>query len=159
MNSATHAMSVRETSVWASLATTVLIYVVFFAATVSGAVRGSDQIGLLIGLVIAQIVALIGFQILLALLRGVEKPDERDTLIELRSFRYGYVVLSFGVATVTLAYIAWGGIAAEPDAASAGVSPPTVALVGNAILLCFVAAEIAKSATQVILYRRGVGGL
>ena len=47
------------------------------------------------------------------------------------------------------------GVAGEPEAAAAGVAPPGVALVGNAILLCFVLAEIAKSGTQLVLYRKG----
>lgn len=147
-------MSPREISTWASLASTLVIYAIFFASTASGAVRGSDQVGLFIALLCAQVAALVVFHIVLAALRGPERTDERDRFIELRSFRHAYVVLVTGVAFVTVGYLAWGGIAAEQEAAAAGVAPPSVALVGNAILLCFVLAEIAKSGTEVILYRR-----
>ena len=148
-------MSVQEISVIASLASTVIIYAIFFTCTASGAVHGADQIGLFIGLVTAQIVALVSIQIALAISRGTQKADERDAVIETRSFRNAYIVLTSSVSIVTIGYLLWGGIAGEPEAVAAGVAPPSVALVGNAILLCFVLAEIAKSGTQLVLYRKG----
>ena len=148
-------MSVQETSVLLSLVSTVIIYAIFFTCTASGAVQGADQVGLIIGLVIAQAVALVSIQIALAIWRGTQKADERDALIEVRSFRNAYVVLTSSVSIVTIGYLLWGGIAGEPEALAAGVAPPSVALVGNAILLCFVLAEIAKSGTQLVLYRKG----
>ena len=148
-------MSVQEMSVLATLVSTVVIYAIFFSCTASGAFQGSDQIGILIGLVIAQVVALVSIQIALAIWRGTQEADERDAAIEIRSFRNAYVVLTSSVSMVTIGYLLWGGIAGEPEAAAAGVAPPSVALVGNAILLCFVLAEIAKSGTQLVLYRKG----
>lgn len=148
-------LSRREVSIWANLALTVLLYGVFFTATATGAVRGGDQIGLLIAIVVAQVVALIAFEILLAIRAGADRPDERDAAIDLRSYRYAYWVLAFGIAWITIVYVAWAGVATVPDAAAAGLKPPSVPLVGNAVLLCFVAAEIVKGATQLILYRRG----
>ena len=99
--------------------------------------------------------ALVSIQIALAISRGTQKADERDAVIEVRSFRNAYVVLTSSVSIVTIGYLLWGGIAGEPEAVAAGVAPPSVALVGNAILLCFVLAEIAKSGTQLVLYRKG----
>ena len=148
-------MSVQEISVLASLVSTVTIYVIFFTCTASGAVQGPDQVGLFIGLVIAQIVALVSIQIALAISRGTQKADERDAFIEIRSFRNAYGVLTSSVSIVAIGYLLWGGIAGEPEAVAAGVAPPSVVLVGNAILLCFVLAEIAKSGTQLVLYRKG----
>ena len=148
-------MSAQETSVLLSLVSTVIIYAIFFTCTASGAVQGADQVGLIVGLVIAQVVALVSIQIALAIWRGTQKADERDALIEVRSFRNAYVVLTSSVSIVTIGYLLWGGIAGEPEALAAGVAPPSVALVGNAILLCFVLAEIAKSGTQLVLYRKG----
>lgn len=148
-------MSLREIGVWLSLVSTIVIAVVFFACTATGTVSGSGQIGLLIGLVIAQVTALVTIHIVLAVLRRAEQPDERDAFIELRSFRNAYFVLTFGVTMVTVGYLSWGGIASQPDAAAAGFPPPGVALLGNAVLLCFVLAEIAKAGTQLVSYRRG----
>lgn len=148
-------MSHREMSVWASLLITLAIYGTFFFSTITGAVRGADQIGLLISLVILQVVVEIVIQIALAILRRPEHADERDAAIGLRSYRNAYFVLMAGVATVTIAYVGWGGVASVPEAAAAGVRGPSVALVGNALLLCFVAAEIAHALTQVVLYRKG----
>ena len=113
--------------------------------------EGADQVGLFI----AQVVALVSIHIALAIWRGTQKADERDAVIEIRSFRNAYVVLTSSVSMVTIGYLLWGGIASEPEAVAAGVAPPSVALVGNAILLCFVLAEIAKSGTQLVLYRKG----
>jgi hypothetical protein len=76
-------------------------------------------------------------------------------LIELRSFRLASIVLTSGAACLTSGDLVWGGIASGPEAAAAGVTPPSVALAGNAILLCFVLAELAKSGTQVVLARKG----
>src|ERR1700685_2384992 len=104
-------MTVKEAGEGASLVTTVLIYGVFTAAVTSGTVAGSDQIGLLILLVVAQIVAMVVFHIVMAIRRGTDPKDERARLIELHSFRTAYLVLAFGVASVTIAYVAWGGIA------------------------------------------------
>lgn len=148
-------MSIQESGVSASLVSTVVIYAIFFGCTASGAVQGSDQVGLFIGLVIAQVVALVCIHIVLAIRRGTQALDERDEFIELRSFRNAYVVLTSSVSMVTVGYLLWGGIASDPEAAAAGVAPPGVALVGNAFLLCFVLAEIAKSGTQLVLYRKG----
>ncbi len=148
-------MSGREVNIWLSLASTVVIYGVFFWSTASGAVQGADQIGLLIGLVILQVIALVAIEIGLAIFRKPEQADERDVLIDLRSFRSAYFVLAGSVATAAIGYLAWGGLASVPEAAEAGLAPPSVAVVGNAILLCFVLAEIAKCGTQVVLYRRG----
>ena len=75
-------MSVQEICVLASLVSTVIIYAIFFTCTASGAVQGADQIGLFIGLVTAQIVALVSIQIALAISRGTQKADERDAVIE-----------------------------------------------------------------------------
>ncbi|HEX5054069.1 MAG TPA: hypothetical protein VFZ65_19980 [Planctomycetota bacterium] len=148
-------MSIHEIGVVASLVTTVVVYAIFFGCTASGAVQGADQIGLFIGLVVAQIVALVCIHIALAICRGTQEPDERDAFIALRSFRNAYVVLTSSVTMVTIGYLLWGGIASEPDATAAGVAGPSVALVGNAILLCFVLAEVTKSGTQLVLYRKG----
>lgn len=151
-------MGVRELGVWASLVTTVVIYGGFFAATASGAVRGGEQIGLLIGAVIAQVVALVVFHIGMAIWRGEEQRDERDVHIDLRAFRNAYVVLAGTVATVALAYVGWAGVAeaaSAGEAAKAGLRAPSAALMGNALLLCFVAAELTHLLTQVVLYRRG----
>lgn len=162
MDSDRAGLTVREAGAWASLVTTVLLYGAFFAATASGAVHGVGQIGLLVVLVAAQVAALIVFHIVLAIRHGDERGDERDTLIQLHAFRHAYVVLSGSVATVAIGYVVWGGIATAAEAASAGqaaaagLREPSVTLVGNALLLCFVAAEVAYLGTQVVLYRRGV---
>jgi hypothetical protein len=157
MEASRFSMSPREVGSWLSLLTTLAIYGAFFFATATGAVRGADQIGLLIGLVVLQVVVLVVIEIVLAIVRRrAPEADERDAAIDLRAYRNAYWVLAFSVASVTIAYVAWGGVASVPEAAAAGLRGPSVALVGNALLLCFVAAEIAHALTQVVLYRAGV---
>ena len=70
-------MSIQETGALASLASTVVIYAIFFACTASGVVQGSDQVGLFIGLVVAQIAALICIHIALAIRRGTRSGRTR----------------------------------------------------------------------------------
>lgn len=150
-------VSARELGVWATLLVTLAIYGIFFFATATGAVTGAQQIGLLVGMVVLQVVALVVIHIVLAMFRGdPERIDERDAAIDLRAYRNAYWVLALSVASVTLAYVAWGSVASVPEAAEAGLRGPSVSLVGNGLLLCFVAAEVAHALTQVVLYRRGV---
>lgn len=156
MENTRSSVSTREAGIWASLLTTLAIYATFVTATATGWVKGGGQIGLLIGLVVVQTIALIIFHIVLAILRGDEAADERDRLISLRAYRAAYIVLMGCVASVTLMYVAWAGVASVPDAAAAGLRGPSVTLVGHAMLLSFVAAEFTQGATQIILYRRGV---
>ena len=146
-------VSERELGVWAGLLSTLGIYAAFFCMTSSGAVSGGGQVGLLIGLVTLQVVVLVVFHIGLAIGRGEEHADERDAAIGLRAERAGYAVLAFGVATLTILYLVWGAAAGAPDAP--GPRVPSVAMVGHGVLLCFVAAEVAKGVTQIVLYRRG----
>ena len=145
----------REANRWVELAMTILLYGVFFIGTASGMVKGAQQIGLLIGVVIAQIAMHIAYAIAMAIFCGEEEADERDALIAMRSYRVGYFVLMFSVSTVTLCYVAWGGVTSLPEAAAAGLRGPSVSLVGNALLLCFLLAEASRSIAQIIMYRRG----
>lgn len=145
-------VTVREAREWVTLATTVLLYGVFFFGTASGLVRGPSQVGLLIGVVVLQAVCQIVAEIALSAWR--EKPDERDALIALKSYRAGYFVLMGCMSVVALAYVAWGGVASLAGEQGGALEAPSVSLVGNALLLSFVLAEAAKSAMQIVLYRR-----
>jgi hypothetical protein len=147
--------STTEIGVWASLLSTLGIYGVYCATVAGGAVTGGEQVALLIGLVVLQVVVLIGFHIGLAIWRGAERPDERDAAISLHGERLGYAVLSFGVATLTILYLLWGAAADASSPATGTLRVPSVAMVGHGVLLCFVAAELAKGMTQIVLYRRG----
>lgn len=145
-------VTVREAREWVTLASTVLLYGVSFFGTASGLVRGPSQVGLLIGIVLVQMACLMVAEIVLSAWK--EKPDERDSLIALKSYRAGYIVLMGCMSTVALAYVAWGGVASLAEEQGGRLLAPSVTLVGNALLLSFVLAEAAKSAVQIVLYRR-----
>lgn len=148
-------LSQRELTSWASLATTLIINFIFFGLTVTNQVAASAQVDLLVGLVVAQVIIMIGISAVASIRRGNQPVDERDRLIDLRSFRAAYYVLSIAVASVATIYLLWLAAADAPGAAAQGLNRPGVALMGRGLLLCFVAAEIAKTGTQVFLYRRG----
>ncbi len=149
-------VTVREAREWVTLATTVLLYGVFFFGTVTGLVRGPSQVGLLISIVLVQVACLIVAEI--ALSAWKEKPDERDAIIALKSYRAGYFVLMGCMSSVALAYVAWGGVASMAEEQGGQLQGPSVTLVGNALLLSFVLAEAAKSAMQIVLFRRSARG-
>ena len=86
--------------------------------------------------------------------RAANSPaDERERLIGLRATRVAYAILSVGVVFVALA---------GPAAAVGGphvLKDPTqdmVLIMANGVLFALVAAELVRSAAEVIGFRRGV---
>jgi len=91
--------------------------------------------------------AVLAAQAVLMVLVALREPrglgaldDERDTLIELKGFRFAYVVLT------VLALAAAGLVLVD--------APATV--VANGVVLAIVVAEAAKSILELTAYRRGL---
>jgi hypothetical protein len=91
--------------------------------------------------------------ITLAVIRGrnQEPADERDRSILLRGYRSAYFTLTAALSTITVGLLIWG------EASDSGAPLPRIGhgAWANAVLLSFFTAELAKSLTQVVLYRRG----
>ncbi len=143
--------SLREQSVWATLAVTLVVYG-FYAGSAwngSAATDGGAALGLLIGSVVAQVILLIILSIALALLTPQEPRDERELRIEWRSAQVGYVALVSCVLLAVPAIFIWSA------AGAAGGPSPQPVLIGHALFLSVIVSEVLQGATQIILYRRG----
>lgn len=148
----------QEKSAWAVLISTFLIYGAYFVVIVitmsATEERAPDNLFyLLIGAIIAQIIALTASHILFAVRAAPESKDERDHVIELKSDRIGGWVLGTGVMLVILTLVAGGTFGAEADSA---LRLPGSFVTGNLLLMVFVLSEIVKRVSQVIYYRKGV---
>jgi hypothetical protein len=128
-------LSYQEKSIWGSLVTILVVYGYYFAG-----IRHKEAEGLNIGRMVAAVTAValieVVYHILIAATSGVEPRDERDIAIDGKAFRTAYFVLAAGAC------------------ATAFTSSPF--FTGNAALLSLIVAEVAKFATQLLLYRRGV---
>ncbi len=153
----TDPINFHEKSAWAVLISTVVIYGAYFVAVFA---MPAAEVGapitlffLLVGAVVAQIIALTVSHILFAVREAPEAEDERDRLIDLKSDRVGAWVLAAGAMLIVLALIAGGTIGAASDS-SWNIPGPFI--MGNLLLLVFVLSEIVKRVSQVVHYRKGV---
>jgi len=136
-------LSYREKSLYASLATELLVYGPFFFL--------HQQISLnkVAGMIIAIVVLQIILQSIIAALTRNRITDERDRLIELRGYRAGYLTL------VSLMVIGLGMLWFH---ATVDRFPLDSRMVGLHFLSVFfgmlIIADITKTATQIVAYRR-----
>lgn len=99
---------------------------------VYGVYFGSGARGSLIGTIVLLVIVQIVCQIAIAVVARPEPRDERDRAIESKGWRNGYVLLVTGTLVCMLA--------------------PTA----RSLLLALVVSEVAKSASQLYYYRRGL---
>ena len=163
-------LSFREKSAWVSLGVILAVYVPYFLYVYGLVQHGELNIGTAIGVFIAalffQIVLAIVAQIAISIRARIDPKDERDTAINGKAFRNAYFVLIFAVSCAALFITMVGlgqGVAALATGNGGGatnfvrtigavLSPPAAMQI---LLLCLVAAEATKYATQVVCYRRG----
>ena len=137
-------MAYRERGAWITLVTTVVVYGGYFFLTSSRSQIGAPPAGL-IGPFIAAVATIIVLQVGLTVVTAAMTPseaqaplDERERLIQLRSTRAGFYALHVGVFfAITTRF--WGA-----DGAS----------IANWAFLAVVVAEIVRSGSQVVDYRR-----
>ncbi len=148
-------MPFREKSAWACFITTVIVFVPYFLYVAFLFRRGILNPGAIIpAFVVAVIIqsvltaaAHIGFVI-----RGrQEAKDERDVVIESKSFQYAYAVL---VTTSFVAITIVAPFALMPRSVFTG---PIMAFtfMSQIVLLCIILAEATKYGTRAVCYRRG----
>jgi hypothetical protein len=136
-------MSFREKSAWISLLSMAGIYAVYFWSLFPSMWRPAGSafgglLGTVIVLVIVQTVLTIA--IALSTPKDTKAPlDEREKLIELRATRFAYAVLAGSVACACF----FGGF------------KPPIVFNANALLFMLVVAEILRSGSQIVQYRRG----
>jgi len=137
-------MPFREKSAWISLVTTAGVYAYYFWNVLQ--TRGESGAGLL-GLLIGCIVILIVLQVIFHIAWAIRTPrdamtpqDERERLIALKSTNIAFYIVAGG------AVIAAAGLLFDGNAFA----------MANLLLLALVAGEVAKYASQIVFFRRGV---
>ena len=155
-DSDTPGMCLREKSAWVCLVTTVAIYVPYFAYVFRLLHGGHLQSHTFFAAWIYAVVLQTGLSILAALLFMVrqrrEPKDERDMVIEARSFRYAY---GFLAVCCFLLVIIIPHFSLDPLGRYVGHGSMLV-LAAQTVLLVFVVAEIVKYLTLAIGYRRTI---
>ena len=152
MNESGTGATFRERWNWALLGTTILAYGVVVILTLSDPLNAVRTAFLLLGAVLAQVIALVGVAIVLALTSPSEPDDERDLLIALRSTRYSHWILGGGALLAVLALIGQQFIHDVGGGSSFWASP---LLVGHFLMVSFLGAEVVRVSTRAFDYRRG----
>ncbi len=138
-------LSYREKTLYASLAAELLVYGPYFF------LHQQNSVNKVAGMIVAIIVLQIILQLVIAAFSRNRMTDERDRLIELRGYRAGYLVIAslmvIGLGMLWF-HAAMGHLRLESR------------MVGLHFLSVFfgmlVIADITKTATQIVAYRRAV---
>jgi hypothetical protein len=138
-------LSYREKSLYASLAAELVVYCPYFF------LHQHNSVNKVAGMIIAIIVLQVILQSVIAALTRSRVTDERDRLIELRGYRAGYL---------TLASLMVIGLGMLWFHATVGHLRLDSRMVGLHFLSVFfgmlVIADITKTATQIVTYRRAI---
>ena len=153
MNDST--LSLQEKTAWASLITTLVVFVPYFLYVFSWLpgrnVPPGTVFSLLAGAVIIHVVLITVTMIVVAVSSRKEPTDERDALISAKALRNGYSVLSVALTITACSLLIMATDAGDRD--RAWLFAP--AFVSHVFLAVFVAGEVTRFATQVVCYRRG----
>ena len=138
-------LSYREKSLYASLATELLVYGPYFF------LHRQNSVNKVAGMIVAIIVLQIILQSVIAALTRNRITDERDRLIELRGYRAGYL---------TIASLMVVGLGMLWFHTTVGHLHLESRMVGLHFLSVFfgmlVIADITKTATQIVSYRKAI---
>jgi hypothetical protein len=138
-------LSYREKTLYASLAAELLVYGSYFF------LHRENSVDKVAGMIVAVILSQVILQLVIAALTRNRITDERDRLIELRGYRAGYLVIA------SLMVIGLGMLWFH---ATMGHLRMDNRMMGLHFLSVFfgmlVIADITKTATQVVAYRRAL---
>ena len=138
-------LSYREKSLYASLVAEILVYGPYFF------LHQQNSVNKVAGMIIAIIVLQIILQSLIAAFTRSRVTDERDRLIELRGYRAGYLTI------VSLMVMGLGMLWLHTTVGNFSVDGRIWALHFLSVFFgMLVISEIAKTATQILAYRRAL---
>lgn len=138
-------LSYREKSLYASLVAEILVYGPYFF------LHQQNSVNKVAGMIIAIIVLQIILQSLIAAFTRNRVTDERDRLIELRGYRVGYLTI------VSLMVMGLGMLWLHTTVGNFSVDGRIWALHFLSVFFgMLVISEIAKTATQILAYRRAL---
>jgi EamA domain-containing membrane protein RarD len=139
------ALSYREKSLYASLLAELVVYSSYFV------LRRQNSVDKVAAMILAIIVLQIVLQAIIALFSRNRVTDERDRLIELRGYRAGY--LTFATLMVVGLALLWF----HSTFGHLPINTGKVALhFVSAFFGMLVIADIVKTATQIVTYRRAL---
>ena len=138
-------LSYREKSLYASLAAELVVYGPYFV------LHQQNSVNKVAGMIVAIIVLEIILQSIIAAVTRNRVTDERDRLIELRGYRAGYLTLA------SLMVIGLGMLWFHATVGHLQLESPWVGLhFLNVFFGMLVLADITKTATQIVAYRRAL---
>jgi hypothetical protein len=136
-------MPFREKTAWISMVSMLAIYGYYFWSVMHD-IRPVG--GLHFGGLLQTVIALVVVQVVLTIAAAVVTPkearapcDEREKLIQMKAARFAYAGLATGIAVACLF----------------GAFDPPVVFNANSLLFILVTSELARTACQIIHYRRG----
>jgi hypothetical protein len=141
----TTGLSYREKSLYASLAAELVVYGAYFFLHQENTVN--KVAGLIAGIIVLQVV----LQLLISAFTRNRMTDERDRLIQLRGYRAGYLTFTFLMVL---------GLSMLWFHSTVGNMPLENKRMGLHFLSVFfgmlIIADITKTATQIVSYRRAL---
>jgi hypothetical protein len=139
------ALSYREKTLYASLLAELVIYGPYFV------VHRQNSIDKVAGMILAIIVLQIVLQAIIALFSRNRTTDERDRLIELRGYRAGYLTFA------TLMVVGLAALWFHSTFGHLTINSGRFALHFLSVFFgMLVIADIVKTATQIVTYRRAL---
>lgn len=138
-------LSYREKSLYASLATELCVYGPYFF------LHQHNSVNKVAGMIIAIIVLQAIFQSVIAAFTRNRITDERDRLIELRGYRAGYLTVA------SLMVLGLGMLWFHATVGHLSLDNPMIGLHFLSVFFgMLVVADITKTATQIVAYRRAI---
>ncbi len=138
-------LSYRERSLYASLAAELVVYGPYFF------LHQQNSVNKVAGMIIAIIVLQVILQSIIAALTRNRVTDERDRLIELRGYRAGYLTIT------SLMVLGLGMLWLHAILGRFPMHSPWVGLHFLSVFFgMLVIADITKTATQILSYRRAL---
>jgi hypothetical protein len=152
-------MSFREKSAWISLVTTLLVWSGFFILLFHELASRAPNSGRLLASFVGSTILMIVLQIAIHIVIAISAPkdvdavaDERERMIELKASRIGFVTLmtlSMG-AVIALPLVGVAGPQLFPSDPLTG----SLTVLGGAIFLSVILAELAHDVSQIVFFRR-----
>jgi hypothetical protein len=153
-------MSFREKSAWLSLLTTIGVWGYYLLGLIPNLTSGDPDGGAALGLFLRCVAAVVVIQVAIAIVLALQSPaeadapaDERERLIAMKASRIAYPVLALLVAT-TLIGIPFLSVG-SPLPFGGDPLDDSLLLIGSAIFLALVIADIVHAGTQIFYFRRG----
>jgi len=138
-------LSYREKTLYASLVAEILVYGPYFF------LHQQNSVNKVAGMIIAIIVLQVVLQLIIAAFTRNRVTDERDRLIELRGYRAGYLVIA------TLMVVGLAMLWFHATMGQIHIDNPKVGLHFLSVFFgMLVIADITKTATQIVAYRRSL---